>query len=112
MACVVPWLGQGFHKWVHSLCGSFHKSLLGFCGFENLVNMGQLKVSGSTQIDGRCQEIGLVALMFFFELLFFLCFFAISLHVFLTNLFSIILFPYLLITQDTQDEGEAKFQFY
>ena len=53
MACVVPWLGQGFHKWVHSLCGLFHKSLLGFCGFKNPVNMGQLMVSGSTKIDGR-----------------------------------------------------------
>ena len=40
----------------------------------------------------RCQEIGLVALMFFFELLFSLCFFAISLYVFLTNLFLLILF--------------------
>ena len=39
-----------------------------------------------------CQEIGLVALMFFFELLFSLCFLAISLYVYLTNLFSIILF--------------------
>ena len=56
-ACVVPWLGQGFHKWVHSLCGSFHKSLLGFCGFENPVNMGRLTVSGSTQIDGRSPPI-------------------------------------------------------
>ena len=38
-ACVVSWLGQGFHK-----------SLLGFCGLKNL---GWLMVSGSTKIDGR-----------------------------------------------------------
>ena len=43
--------------------------------------------------NGRVyQEIGLVTFMFFFELLFSLCFFAISLYVSLTNLFSIILF--------------------
>ena len=41
--------------------------------------------------SSTCQEIGLVALMFFFELLF-LCFFAISFYVSLTNLSSIILF--------------------
>ena len=59
--CVVPWLGQGFHKWVHSLCGSFHKSLLGFCGFTNPVNMGWLTVSGSTKIDGRSPLINWLA---------------------------------------------------
>ena len=59
-----------------------------------------------------CQEIGLVAFMFFFELLFFYVSFAISFYVSFTNLFSIILSPYLLITRDTQDEGEARFQFY
>ena len=59
--------------------------------------------------DGLCQEIGLVALMFFFELLFSLCFFVISFYVSFTDLFSIILFPYLLTTRDTQNEGEARF---
>ena len=59
-----------------------------------------------------CQEIGLVASMFFFELLFFYVSLAISLYVSLTNLFSIIHSPYLLITRDTQDEGEARFRFY
>ena len=39
-----------------------------------------------------CQEIGLVALMFFFELLFSYVSLAISLYVFLTNLFSLIPF--------------------
>ena len=39
-----------------------------------------------------CQEIGLVALMFFFELLFSYVSLAISLYVSLTNLFSLILF--------------------
>ena len=39
-----------------------------------------------------CQEIGLVALMFFFKLLSSLCFLAISLYVSFTNLSSIILF--------------------
>ena len=56
-----------------------------------------------------CQEIGLVAFMFFFELLFSYVSSSISFYVSLTNLFSIILFPYLLITRDTQDEGEARF---
>ena len=56
-----------------------------------------------------CQEIGLVALMFFFELLFSYVSSSISFYVPLTNLFSIIHFPYLLITGDTQDEGEARF---
>ena len=45
-----------------------------------------------------CQEIGLVALMFFFELLFPYVSSSISFYVSLTNLFSIISFPYLLIT--------------
>ena len=56
-----------------------------------------------------CQEIGLVALMFFFELLFSYVYLAISFYVSLANLFSIIPFPYPLITRDTQDEGEARF---
>ena len=59
-----------------------------------------------------CQEIGLVAFMFFFELLFSYVSSSISFYVSLTNLFSIILFPYLLITRDTQDKGEARFRFY
>ena len=41
---------------------------------------------------GICQEIGLVALMFFFEFLFSYVSLAISFYVSLTNLFSIILF--------------------
>ena len=60
----------------------------------------------------RCQEIGLVALMFFFELLFSYVSSSISFYVSFANSFSIILFPYLLITRDTQDEGEARFRFY
>ena len=48
----------------------------------------------------------------FLQTLYFLMFFAISFYVSLTNLFSTILFPYLLITRDTQDEGEARFRFY
>ena len=40
----------------------------------------------------QCQEIGLVVLMFFFELLFSYVSLTISLYVFLTNLFSLILF--------------------
>ena len=40
----------------------------------------------------RCQEIGLVAIMFFFELLNSYVSLAISFYVSLTNLFSIILF--------------------
>ena len=37
---------------------------------------------------------------------------SISFYVSLTNLFSIISFPYLLITRDIQDEGKARFRFY
>ena len=37
---------------------------------------------GDHVIVKNCQETGLVAYMFFFELLFSLCFFAISLYVF------------------------------
>ena len=58
---------------------------------------------------GTCQEIGLVALMFFFELLFSYASSQFPSMFPFTNLFSIILFHYLLITQDTQDEGEARF---
>ena len=55
-----------------------------------------------------CQEIGLVALMFFFELLFFYVSLTISLYVFLTNLFSLILFlicqlPETLKMKEKQD---------
>ena len=56
-----------------------------------------------------CQEIGLVAFMFFFELLFSYVSSSISFYVSFANLFSIILFRYLLITRDTQGEGEARF---
>ena len=63
-------------------------------------------------VQSECQEIGLVALMFFFELLFPYVSSSISFYVPLTNLFSIIHSPYLLITRDTQDEGEARFRFY
>ena len=56
-----------------------------------------------------CQEIGLVTIMFFFELLFPYVSSSISFYVPFTNLFSIILSPYLLITRDMQDEGEARF---
>ena len=62
--------------------------------------------------EGLCQEIGLVAFMFFFELFFLYVSSSISFYVSLTNLFSIISFPYLLITRDIQDEGKARFRFY
>ena len=57
---------------------------------------------------GRCQKIGLVGLMFFFELLFPYVSLAISFYVSLTNLFSIILFlicrlPETLKTKEKQD---------
>ena len=67
---------------------------------------------GALGVDQMCQEIGLVAFMFFFELLFPYVSSSISFYVSLTNLFSIISFPYLLITRDVQDEGEARFRFY
>ena len=51
-----------------------------------------------TPFSTSCQEIGLVALMFFFELLFSYASLTISFYVSLTNLFSIILFTYLLTT--------------
>ena len=47
---------------------------------------------GLSEEEGDCQEIGLVTLMFFFELLFSYVSLTISFYVFLTNLFSIILF--------------------
>ena len=51
---------------------------------------------GGGMADGKvtqdCQEIGLVAIMFFFELLISYVSLTISLYVSLTNLFSIILF--------------------
>ena len=49
---------------------------------------------GSRSHDRYCQEIGLVAFMFFFELLFSYVSSSISFYVFLTNLFSII--PFLI----------------
>ena len=61
---------------------------------------------------GTCQEIGLVTFMFFFELSFPYVPSSISFYVSLTNLFSIISFPYLLITRDIQEEGKARFRFY
>ena len=70
----------------------------------------QLKMSAhpfAQYVDG-CQEIGLVAFMFFFELSFSYVSSSISFYVSLANLFSIISFPYLLITRDIQDEGEAR----
>ena len=75
---------------------------------------GLLSLLGLILLDriNDCQEIGLVALMFFFELLFSYVSSSISLYVSFADLFSIILFPYLLITRDTQDEGEAGFRFY
>ena len=63
-------------------------------------------------VEEMCQEIGLVAFMFFFELFFFYVSSSISFYVPFTNLFSIIHSPYLLITRDTQEEGEARFRFY
>ena len=55
-----------------------------------------------------CQEIGLVALIFFFELLFSYVSLGISLYVLLTNLFSLILslicrLPKTLKTKEKQD---------
>ena len=47
---------------------------------------------GQRTITHMCQEIGLVAFMFFFELSFLHVSLAISFYVSLTNLFSIILF--------------------
>ena len=53
--------------------------------FQKAVN------SGKEELE-HCQEIGLVAIMFFFELLFLYVSLEISLYVSLANLFSIILF--------------------
>src|ERR1700743_1268436 len=60
----------------------------------------------------HCQEIGLVAFMFFFELLFSYVSSSIPFYVSLANLFSIISFPYLPITRDIQDKEEARFRFH
>ena len=56
-----------------------------------------------------CQEIGLVAFMFFFELLFFLCCSQFPSMFPLLTYFLSFLFLYLLITRDIQDEGKARF---
>ena len=53
------------------------------------------------------QEIGPVAVCFFFELLFSYVCLAISFYVFLLNLFWIT-HSYLPITQDTQDQGQQE----
>ena len=82
---------------------------------KELVQQAQMPTPSLVGVRGvgsggmGCQEIGLVALMFFFELLFSYVSLAISFDVSLTNIFSIIPFLYLLITRDTQDEGEARF---
>ena len=51
-----------------------------------------LTIASRARNPQGCQEIGLVALMFFFELLFSYVSLAISLYVSLTNLFSLIHF--------------------
>ena len=61
----------------------------------------------STKTGGYCQEIGLVTIIFFFELLSYILL-TISLYVFLTNLFSMIPFlicqlPKTLKMKDKQD---------
>ena len=53
--------------------------------------MAQQGLGKPTALE-TCQEIGLVAFMFFFELLFSYVSFAISFYVSFANLFSIILF--------------------
>ena len=55
----------------------------------------------------ECQEIGLVTIMFFFELLFSYVLLQFPSMFLLANLFSIIHFLNLLTTRDPQDEGEA-----
>ena len=50
--------------------------------------------------------------VFFLWTFIFLCFSQFPSMFSLANLFSIIPFSYLLITRDTQDEGEARFRFY
>ena len=74
--------------------------------------LGVDRMEEAPVVEMDCQELGLVAIMFFFELLFSYVSSSISFYVPLTNLFSIIHSPYLLITRDTQDEGEARFRFY
>ena len=59
-----------------------------------------------------CREIGLVAIMFFFELFIFLCFSQFPSMFPLLTCSQSFLFLYLLITRDIQEEGEARIQFY
>ena len=61
-------------------------------GAEADRNQSGISCPSPLQVQQRCQEIGLVAFMFFFELLFFYVSFATSFYVSFTNLFSIILF--------------------
>ena len=74
-------------------------------------SVGTLRTLINSLVE-TCQEIGLVAFMFFFELLFSYVSSSISFYVSFSNLFPIILFPYLLITRDIQDKGEAGFRLY
>ena len=90
---------------------SRERSLSG-CLVQSLVSGFAIHLRIGLSEEEGCQEIGLVAIMFFFELLFSYVSSSISFYVFLANLFSITSFPYLLITQDIQDEGEARFRFY
>ena len=71
-------------------------------------NFSHFIIEDQIPAQAVCQEMGLVALMFLFELLFSYVSSSISFYVSFANLFSIILFPYVLITRDTQDEGEAR----
>ena len=75
------------------------KRLLAVCWRRKIQVSGSIMLGSVSFLAGciavnvsYCQEIGLVALMFFFELLFFYVPPTISLYVSLTNLLSIILF--------------------
>ena len=101
-----------FKRWRDFIAGlEFYAGIYGMGSkYENPWKCLHCKsINHPTGLCPLCQEIGLVAFMFFFELLFPYVSSSISLYVSFTNLFSIIPFPYLLITQDTQDEGEARF---
>ena len=86
----IPAGGSQLHDWYHVLYLLVQKMSYSALPFQHMA----LGHNGNNiyMYLGYCQEIGLVALMFFFELLFSYVSLAISFYVSFTNLFSIILF--------------------
>ena len=98
-------MAKKMHYQQHKTCELLEKHACGedyiynniSCGMDYLDTVEDGAIQNSDEVvmlsvDGACQEIGLVALMFFFELLFSYVSLTISCYFFLTNLFSLIHF--------------------